>query len=76
MVGLLLTEKWIAQKEGKEVDLNDHEVVELLLEDYSRQLHSILGNITKLLGRVQTGERRGGAGSAHTQEGSNEHMNK
>ena len=56
MVGLLLTEKWIAQKEGKEVDLNDHEVVELLLEDYSRQLHSVLGNITKLLGRVQTGE--------------------
>ncbi|GMH83429.1 hypothetical protein TrST_g434 [Triparma strigata] len=54
MLGLLLTEKHLAEKENKEIDPELHGVVELLLEDYNRQLDQILQEITYLQRRVQT----------------------
>ena len=56
MVDLLLTEKFTASKQGNSVDPRLHEVVELLIEDYNRQLQLILQEITLLERRVQTAQ--------------------
>ena len=54
MLNLLLTEKSIAQSLNQELPLKSHEKVELLLEEYGRQLNSILLEIAYLLQRVQS----------------------
>uniref|UniRef100_A0A7S2XT73 Magnesium transporter n=1 Tax=Attheya septentrionalis TaxID=420275 RepID=A0A7S2XT73_9STRA len=54
MVELMLTEKIHAQRDGIEVDVDKHTHVELLLEEYARQLNDILQEINFLLRRVQS----------------------
>ena len=54
MVGLLLTEKAIAKAENRTVPMELHGKVELLLEEYARQLNSTLLEIDYLLQRVQS----------------------
>ncbi len=54
MVALLLTEQAQARKDGNIVPLESHEEVELLLEEYARQLSSALSDINYLLQRVQS----------------------
>ena len=52
MLALLLTERHL--RGGQPLDPKLHDVVELLLEDYSRQLHAIHQEIEYLLRRVQS----------------------
>lgn len=54
MLNLLLTEKHIAYAKGEDVQPQLHERVELLFEEYARQLHSIIGEIHFLLKRIQS----------------------
>lgn len=54
MVGLLLTEKAIAKAENRTLPIELHGEVELLLEEYARQLNSTLLEIDYMLQRVQS----------------------
>lgn len=54
MNNLLLTEQSIARKNNEVLDIESHASVELLLEEYGRQLNSILLEIDYLLQRVQS----------------------
>jgi magnesium transporter len=54
MNNLLLTEQSIAKKNNEVLDIESHASVELLLEEYARQLNSILLEIDYLLQRVQS----------------------
>jgi len=54
MLGLLLTEKMEAKELGKNIDYVRHESVELLLEEYSRQLAIVLEETRFLLKKVQS----------------------
>lgn len=54
MLGLLLTEQAAAQKKGEDLQHQMHESVELLLEEYVRQLDNMLQEIDYLLRRVQS----------------------
>ncbi len=54
MLDLLLTEKSLAKSKNQELHIKAHENVELLLEEYGRQLNSILLEIAYLLQRVQS----------------------
>lgn len=54
MLGLLLTEKAAALEKGQDLHHHLHESVELLLEEYARQLSNILLEINYLLHRVQS----------------------
>lgn len=54
MLGLLLTEKKEAKRLGKNIDYVRHESVELLLEEYSRQLAIVLEETRFLLKKVQS----------------------
>lgn len=54
MLGLLLTEKAIAQETGQAVDFQRHQHVELLLGVYARQLNNLLLEIQFLLQRIQS----------------------
>ena len=54
MLALLLMEQHIASVKGEDVQPQLHERVELLFEEYARQLHSILGEIHFLLKRIQS----------------------
>ena len=54
MLALLLTEQHFASAKGEDLQPQLHERVELLLEEYARQLHSIIGEIHFLLKRIQS----------------------
>ena len=54
MLGLLLTERAAAESKGVELENVMHEEVELLLEEYARQLSAIKRGIGCLLKRVQS----------------------
>lgn len=54
MLNLMLTEKYEAKQRNEELPIKSHERVELLLEEYGRQLNSILLEIAYLLQRVQS----------------------
>ena len=54
MVDLLLTEKAIAKEEDRTVPLELHGTVEMMLEEYARQLTSTLVEIDYMLSRVQS----------------------
>jgi len=54
MLGLLLTEKRNAIKDGVELDLKQHERVELLVEEYTRRLSSILQDSNYFLKKVES----------------------
>ena len=54
MVDLLLTEKAIAKAENRTVPLELHGTVEMMLEEYARQLTSTLLEIDYMLSRVQS----------------------
>ena len=54
MLGLLLTEQLDAHQRGENLEHVRHESIELLLEEYSRQLVNILQEISSLLKKVQT----------------------
>ena len=54
MVDLLLTEKAIAKAEDRTVPLELHGTVEMMLEEYARQLTSTLVEIDYMLLRVQS----------------------
>lgn len=54
MMGLLLTEKANATAKNEVLPVESHEKVELLLEEYARQLKSVLLEIGYLLQRVQS----------------------
>lgn len=54
MNNLLLTEQQNARKNNEVLDIESHAGVELLLEEYGRQLNSILLEIDYLLQRVQS----------------------
>lgn len=54
MLGLLLTEKMMAEKAGHDVTPTKHETVEILLEEYARQLNNILLETKYLLKKVQS----------------------
>lgn len=54
MVDLLLTEKTIAKAENRTVPLELHGTVEMMLEEYARQLTSTLLEIDYMLSRVQS----------------------
>ena len=58
MMNLLLTEKAMAESQNKVLPIESHENVELLLEEYGRQLNSILLEIAYLLQRVQSKQVR------------------
>jgi len=54
MISLLLTEKANAKARNEVLPVESHEKVELLLEEYARQLKSVLLEIGYLLQRVQS----------------------
>eukprot|EP00956_Cyclotella_meneghiniana_P045304 scaffold362521_cov73-Cyclotella_meneghiniana.AAC.5 len=54
MNNLLLTEQATAKKNNEVLDIESHASVELMLEEYGRQLNSILLEIDYLLQRVQS----------------------
>lgn len=54
MLGLLLTERLEANHRNETIQLDRHESVELLLEEYARQLSNILQETTYLLKKVQS----------------------
>jgi Mg2+ and Co2+ transporter CorA len=54
MIGLLLTERYEAQQLNQILEMNRHESVELLLEEYARQLSNILAETIYLLKKVQS----------------------
>jgi len=54
MLHLLLTAQAAAAKEGKNLDVELHETVELIFEEYSRQLNNLLQEINYLLRRVES----------------------
>mmetsp|Transcript_976 Transcript_976/g.2038 ORF Transcript_976/g.2038 Transcript_976/m.2038 type:complete len:553 (-) Transcript_976:1887-3545(-) len=54
MLDLLLTEKAIAKSENRTLPIESHESVEMLLEEYARQLNSTLLEIDYMLQRVQS----------------------
>eukprot|EP00573_Skeletonema_grethae_P000237 CAMPEP_0201686606 /NCGR_PEP_ID=MMETSP0578-20130828/987_1 /ASSEMBLY_ACC=CAM_ASM_000663 /TAXON_ID=267565 /ORGANISM="Skeletonema grethea, Strain CCMP 1804" /LENGTH=524 /DNA_ID=CAMNT_0048170677 /DNA_START=20 /DNA_END=1594 /DNA_ORIENTATION=- len=54
MISLLLTEKANAKAKNEVLPVESHEKVELLLEEYARQLKSVLLEIGYLLQRVQS----------------------
>lgn len=54
MVGLLLTKKAIAKSENRKLPNETHEDVEMILEEYARQLNSTLLEIDYMLQRVQS----------------------
>jgi len=54
MLDLLLTEKARAKAENRVLPLETHENVEMLLEEYARQLNSTLLEIDYMLQRVQS----------------------
>jgi len=54
MLALLITEQSEAQSKGLEVDYSEHDDVELMLEEYARQLNNILYEINFLLQRLQS----------------------
>ena len=58
MMNLLLTEKAMAESQNKVLPIESHENVELLLQEYGRQLNSILLEIAYLLQRVQSKQVR------------------
>lgn len=53
MVNLLLTAKAAAEEKGTDMDVEMHESVELIFEEYSRQLSTLLQEINYLLKRVE-----------------------
>ena len=54
MIGLLLSERYEASQNNKILEINRHESVELLLEEYARQLSNILQETLYLLKMVQS----------------------
>ena len=56
MVGILLSERERAGAKGGTVDDRYHQVVELLIEDYNRQLEQILMEINYLQKKVQSSQ--------------------
>ena len=54
MLGLLLTEQHKSQVSDRTIDPAKHSAAELLLEDYNRQLRSLLSDVNFLQKRVQT----------------------
>eukprot|EP00986_Skeletonema_menzelii_P020117 scaffold30215_cov148-Skeletonema_menzelii.AAC.6 len=54
MISLLLTEKANAKAKNEVLPVESHEKVELLLEEYARQLKAVLLEIAYLLQRVQS----------------------
>jgi magnesium transporter len=54
MLALLITEQEIAKREGTMVEFDRHRDVELLLEEYARQLNTILSEIQYSLKRLQS----------------------
>ncbi len=54
MISLLLTEKANAKAKNEVLPVESHEKVELLLEEYARQIKSVLLEIGYLLQRVQS----------------------
>ena len=54
MISLLLTEKANAKAKNEVLPVESHEKVELLLEEYARQLKTVLLEIGYLLQRVQS----------------------
>ncbi len=56
MLGLLLTERRQANARGEDLDYKRHEAVELLLEEYARQLSNILQETNYLLKKVQSNQ--------------------
>lgn len=54
MLGLLLTEQHLAKVKGTEIQPTLHERVELLLEEYARQLNNVIHEIHFLLKRIQS----------------------
>ena len=54
MLGLLLSENLEAQNRNERIQRNRHESVELLLEEYARQLSNILQETEYLLKKVQS----------------------
>ncbi|KAL9187658.1 hypothetical protein ACHAXT_006036 [Thalassiosira profunda] len=54
MAHLMLTERALAKAEGRELRIDVHEQVELLFEEYARQLKSTLLEIDYMLQRVQS----------------------
>mmetsp|Transcript_20444 Transcript_20444/g.28885 ORF Transcript_20444/g.28885 Transcript_20444/m.28885 type:complete len:372 (+) Transcript_20444:126-1241(+) len=54
MLGLLLTEQKLAKAKNQTVGHERHKGVELLLEDYARQLNNILLEVKHLLQRLQS----------------------
>ena len=58
MVQILLTETIAAKKRGERLEIHQHESVELLVEDYVRQLQNTLLEVDFLLRRVQSKQVR------------------
>lgn len=54
MLGLLLTEKMVAEQSGEGLNYRRHETVEILLEEYARQLNNVLLETKYLLKKVQS----------------------
>jgi len=54
LLALLLTEKALAKEKGTALNHNLHEHVELLFEEYARQLNMVLNEVHYLLQRVQS----------------------
>mmetsp|Transcript_36645 Transcript_36645/g.80157 ORF Transcript_36645/g.80157 Transcript_36645/m.80157 type:complete len:576 (+) Transcript_36645:469-2196(+) len=54
MLGLLLTEQHVASARGEDLHHEHHERVELLFEEYARQLNNIIHEIHFLLKRIQS----------------------
>lgn len=57
MLALLLTERHYASQNNKPLDPNLHDIVELLLEDYSRQLNAIHQEIAYLLRSIHNKQK-------------------
>jgi len=54
MLGILLSEQFVATERGEEIEHRRHECVELLFEEYARQLNSFLHEINFHFRRVQS----------------------
>ena len=54
MLGLLLAEQRAVKDKGEEIKFERHEIVELLVEEYARQLNNILHETSYLLQKIQS----------------------
>ena len=54
MLDLMLTEKALAKSENRTLPIESHENIEMILEEYARQLNSTLLEIDYMLQRVQS----------------------